>query len=893
MSWPRVFAARMRCLFLRSRLDGELEDELRFHLEMQAEDNARKGMQPREARYAAMLQFGGIESTKEEYRERRSFTMIETFFRDIRYAGRTLRNSPGFAAVVIASLALGIGATTAIFGLADQILLHPTGIVRPDRIVALQEKYEKFNLKDIPLSAPNFADVRDSRAIFAHAGAMRVIDLNFTGGDVPQRLRAAAVSSEWFDVFGAKPVLGRVFSPEEDRPNANRVVVLSHAAWVRLFGADPTVAGRKIELNRQPYRIIGVMAAGFDWPNPTDIWVPLALPPPAFAQTNRFNENLVVVALRRPGVSFARANSWLGVLTARVFNSRTPGASAAKNAGYAMYCVPFLDFNAGDTKKPVLILLGGVVLVLLIACSNCAGLTLARASKRAQEMALRGALGASRARLVGQTLTESLLLACAGAVAGLAVAWGATFLLLRLAPRDVVSGIDARLNIPMLAFTAAVALVSGIVFGIAPAWHLSRIDPHDALKGSERSTTAGTARQRLRSIVVVAETALALILLAGAGLFLRSFEQLQNVNPGFDPRGVMAATFSLPQSRYPDGAAQSLFYRSLLDRLAAARGVAAAAVGFPGPFCDCLDAGGFVLEGHEPGPGDPGSHADRRYVTPEYFRALAIPLKRGQTFTETDRLETRPVAVVDEELARHYWPAENPIGKRIRLTDGTKDWYTVVGVVGHVLSSDLAADSGRGSIYFDLYQIRAALPNAWIIAKTPVTKTPGSSASIAGAIREAVRSADPAEPLYNLGPLEDRVSESLAPRRFVLRLLGFFAITALFMAALGLYGVVSYSVSLRTREIGIRMALGAGKGSVLRTVLYQGLRLTAIGVAAGLAGSLLTNRVLKSQLFEVSAFDPLIFASAAAALLAAAAFASYLPARRAVRVDPMGALRSE
>ncbi len=584
---------------------------------------------------------------------------------------------------------------------------------------------------------------------------------------------------------------------------------------------------------------------------------------------------------------FAQASAWLKVLSDRVLNAKTPGGAYARNAGWGLFGVPFIDFSAGATKTPVLILLGAVGLVLRIACSNGAGLMLARTTARAQEMAVRAALGASRQRLMQQTLTESLLLAIAGALVGLALAYGATLLLLRLAPENAVAGLDASLSPYVLLFTAAAALVSGIASGIAPAWQLARIDAHGALKGGGRSSTAGPARQRLRSALMIGETALALMLLVGAGLLLRTFAQLQGVNPGFEPRGVMTAVFSLPAKQYPDGVKQSVFYRAVLERLTNTKGIATAAIAVGIPFSQYGDSGSFLREGHTPAPGEAVPHSDRRYVTPEYFKALAIPLKRGRTFSEEDRLETQPVVVIDENLARQYWPGEDPVGQRILLSTGEEP-YTIIGITKHVLGSDLAADSGKGVVYLSLFQRKRALPSAWIVAKTP-----GDPTNLAAAIREAVRAADPNQPVHTLEALDDLVSDSLAPRRFVMRLLGFFAVTALCLAALGLYGVISYSVTLRTREIGIRIALGAKPGSVLLGVLSQGLRLTGLGVAAGLAGSLFINRLLASQLFKVSAFDPLIFASMAATLLVAALLASYLPARRAVRVDPLSALRAE
>ena len=643
--------------------------------------------------------------------------------------------------------------------------------------------------------------------------------------------------------------------------------------------------GRTIELNQLPYQIVGVMGPGFEWPAPVDLWTPIGFSARAFNTGNRFNENLTVVARRKPEVTFAQANAWLKVLTDRVLNAGTPGASFAKRMPtWGLFGVPFVDFSAGATKMPMLILLGAVGLVLLIACSNSAGLLLARTSARAQEMAVRAALGASRRRLIQQTLSESLLLALGGALAGLALAYGATLALLRLAPEDAVAGLDASLSTYVLLFTAAAAIVSGIASGIAPAWQLARIDVHETLKGGGRASTAGPGRQRLRSTLVIAETALALMLLVGAGLLLRAFTQLENVSPGFNPRGVMTAIVSLPAKQYPDGVKQSVFYRAVLERLATTTGVTEAAIGLGIPFSQYFEAGGFTIEGRIPAPGETGPHSDRRYITPAYFAALDIPLKRGRLFTDGDRPETEPVVVIDENLARQYWPDEDPIGKRIQPTtgDGT---FTIVGIAGHVLGSDLAADSGKGVVYFSLFQFRGqALPVAWVMAKTSYGN---ESNLVAAAIREAVRSADPNQPVHDFKTLEDMVSNSLAPRRLVTQLLGFFAVTGLFMAALGLYGVISYSVTLRTREIGIRIALGARPESVLGDVLWHGLRLTGVGVAAGLVASLSMNRLLESQLFRVRRFRPAHFRFHGCGVAwLAALLASYAPGAKGASGRP-------
>jgi predicted permease len=804
---------------------------------------------------------------------------------DIRFALRSLAKSPGFALTSVAALALGIGANSAIFSLVNQLLLNPPGISNPERIVAVRAKYDKLNLKSIPVSVPDFADVRSSTQIFAHAALAGEGDFNYTGGEIPERLQGANVSVQWFDVFGAKPHLGRIFQPEEDLPNANPVVVLSYAAWKRLFGGNPAVLDKTIELNQKPYRIVGVMGSEFRWPPQVDLWAPLGLAADAYSENNRFNENYFAVARMNPGVSLPQTNAFIHVLVDRVRQANARISGYAISSQWSMFAVPITDYIAGDTKKPMLVLLGAVGFVLLIACSNIAGLMVARTAGRAKEIAVRAALGAGRWQLVRQVISESLLLALAGAALGLAVAYAGARLLLLIAPESSALGLDARLDVNVLLFTGGVAILSGILFGLAPAWQIARVSPYEVLKASGQAVTASHGRQTLRAALVVCESASAVVLLAGAGLFLRSLAQLQNVKPGFDPRGVMTATLSLPQMQYKGAEKQIVFYRAILERLASLRGVQSAALGMPLPFSGNGGSASFGIEGRPAAPGDPGPHGDIRYVTPGYFEAMGIPLKSGRYFGGQDRQGTEPVVVIDENLARQYWPNEDPVNKHMRR--GVRaPWSSIVGVVGHVNHSDLAGDTGKGVYYYCLFQ--QSLPMASILLKTQ-----GDPASLASAIRQAVREVDPNQPVSRLKTMQDMVQNSLAPRRFAVRLLGFFAMVALFMSALGLYGVISYSVAQRTQEIGLRMALGAQSRSLLAMVVGQGLRLAALGVVIGLILAMACSQMLQSQFFGVSAFDPLTFVSIAAVLLGAASLASYLPARRAANVDPLRALRYE
>jgi len=805
---------------------------------------------------------------------------------DLRIAIRTLLKSPGFSITAAGALALGIGANTAIFSVVNEVLLNPAGISDPSRVVVIRARYDKLALTSIPVSVPDFADVQKSTQLIESAAMMNQGNYNYTGGGVPERLQGAPVSYHWFDVFGAKPRIGRVFRAEEDQPNANQEVVLSFAAWKRLFGQDPSVLNRTIELNQTPYHIIGVMGPEFRWPANADLWVPLGLAPSVYTENNRFNENYTAVALLKPGVDLGKAQAWVEVLNNRVRNNGTRGGQYAKDSAWAMFLMPFTDFVAGPTKTPILVLLGAVGFVLLIACSNIAGLMLARSSGRVKEIAIRAALGASRWDMMRQTLAESLLLAFIGAVVGLGVAYAGIRGLLLLAPANSPVALDVRMDATVLLFTAGAAIVAGLLFGIIPAIQTARLDRYDALKEGGRAGTAGLGRQRLRAGLVIAEVALALVLLVGAGLFLRSLAALQDVNPGFQPGGVVTATVALPNTQYKDPAKRLAFYRDVIARLSSLPGVTNAASGIPVPFAGQFGSASFAIEGRPSPPGDPGPHGDIGYVSPGYFAALKIPVRSGRVFDDHDQTGSDPVAMVDETLAKQYWPDENPIGKHIRNGGPNTPWSTIVGVVGHVKSSDLAGDLVKGKYYYPLYQ-QPILFNNFLV------RSQADPAALTNSIREAVQAVDPSQAVSNVTLLSDLVSASLAPRRFVVILLEVFAGMALLLAVLGLYGVISYSVTQRTQEIGIRMALGAQRGEVMGMVIRQGMILAGIGAGIGLVASVVFSSMLRSQFFGVSAFDPLTFSVTVLVLVSAAFAGSYIPARRATKVDPMNALRYE
>jgi predicted permease len=866
--WDRFKGALLR------NGDHERAEEFALHVDLLTEENVRNGMSRDEARRQAGLTFGKLASTQEACRDQRGMPRLEAFAIDLRHAWRALWKSPGFALAVVVTLAIAIGANTAIFSLVNQALLHPRGVNHPERIVSIRERYGKLKMNSISISAPAFHDVRDAPEVFQYTAAANGIDLTYTGSSSPHHFQGFAVSAEWFDVLGARPILGRTFTAEEDQENANRVVILSYPTWMKVFGADPAVVNRTIELDHVPYKVIGVMGDEFDWPRQTAVWVPLALPQRVLTPQNRFSEYLFTIARLRDGVQPEQADSWLQLLSAHVLDSDAPGAQVVRTLDWGMFSESFTQSTAGDTKKPMLLLLAAVGIVLLIAASNVAGLIIARNAARSHELAVQAALGASRARLLSRTVAESLQLALLGTVFGLGFAYAGMKALLLWAPAQVRPGLGAHLDFTTLTFTIGISIAAGFFFGVLPSWHASMAMPFSAMKGAGRVS----AKQKFRSTLVVVEAALALLLMIAAGALLRSFLNLERVQPGFNAEGAMTAMFSFPQASYPTTEKQQAFYREVLERLPKP-----SAIGLGTPFTSVQDSGAFGIEGREL-TGDPAGlpHGDMRLVTTGYVETLRIPLRRGRTFETTDRADGLLVAMIDENLAAQYWPNEDPIGKRIRTTEQESPWYMIVGVVGHVLQSDLAMDSGRGMVYFNLLQSPRRIPFA--TAVTPASREEMQAAVIA---------VDPGESLYDVQSLGDRVAASLDSRKFVLRMMTVFAAIALFLSAIGLFGVISYSVTQRTKEIGIRMALGARPVGIYGMILGNGLRLIIAGVAIGLTAGFGLARMIESQLYHVRAFDPMILIGTVSMLTLVTLAASLYPAIRAAGVDPVLALRAE
>jgi putative ABC transport system permease protein len=815
---------------------------------------------------------------------------MDKLLRDFRYAIRILRKNPGFTAVTVLTLALGIGANTAIFSVVNSVLIRPLPYPQSDRLVMVFNKYPKMGLLQAALSGPDFADRRDQNRVFEHLGVFADANLNLTGGGNPERLQGIRVSADLFPALGVQAAIGRTFRPEEDRSGAEAVAVVSDGLWKRRFGSRRALVGSTVTLNGKPTTVVGVMPPGFSFPRPTtEMWVPLALPAEAMDPSQRGNEFLsAAIARLKPGATLADAQSDMDRITGTILGSMPQGTrDYFQGAGWGAVVVSMKEQVVGASRTALLTLLGAVVFVLLVACANVSGLQLARASMRQREMAIRSALGAGRGSMIRQLLCEALILASLGGGVGLLVAvWGVD-LLTKLQPANLPRLEEVHIDSTVLAFTMAVSIVSALLFGLAPAFRLSRTGPGEALKEGSRGATTGLRQLRGQQLLVMTQVALALVLMIGAGLMLRSFRNLQRVDPGFKTENILTTYVSLPRAKYAEPERILGFFRELQRRLEELPGVQSVAASSLVPLAEGNWTASFFAEGQEPSPGKTLPLASIRAVTPGYFRTMGIPLLQGRDFTDRDESGSERVAAVDRAAARRLWPGEDPIGKRITFSDQPKDavWLTIAGVVGNV--KDLALDR-EPMIHVYLPHGRSPQRSMFLALRTRT-----DAAGFLPAVREQVRAMDPDQPLFAVRTMESYVDDALAQPRLRFSLISIFASVTLLLASLGVYAVISYSVTRRTQEIGIRMTLGARRADVVSLIVRQGMPLVLLGAAVGVAAAGLLTRVLGSLLYGVGARDPATFAGVSLLLVLVASAACYLPARRAAAVDPMTALRCE
>jgi predicted permease len=885
--------------WFRARQTAELADELREHLEMAQADRIARGESPDDAAEGARREFGNIGLVQELSRDAwgRGGLWFERFGQDVRFALRTLRRAPGFTAIAVLTIALGIGATTAIFGVVDATLLHPLPYPHPEQLVRIEDDLAGLGAKDVGMSPPEWRDLQRS-GVFSDVSPTWFDDNNLTGTARAQRVGLLIVAPNYFTMLGVKPQLGSVFDPADRTPGFNEQAVISDGLWKRAFGGDRSVLGRVVQLDSDSYRIIGVMPAGFQAPERTrderntEVWPAFGFSgAPLTAFDQRSTHFVGAIARIAPGVTLAEAQERVDVLVRtlrRQFAADYPPAS-----DWRVRLVPLRDSVVGNVRQPLLFIFGAVLLVLLIGCTNVANLLLARATARGREMAVRQAIGGAPSRLTRQLLTESLVLALIGGILGLAivVAFGGS--LMRLVPDSVPRLTDVSINWSVLLFAFGLTLAAGALFGAAPALHVRSLDVNRMLKQQGRASTGSVEQRRSRRVLVITEFALSLVLMIAACLLLRSFWGLLRAPLGFEPQNVTIVHTRLPypndpkEDLYATAADEAPFVRDVARRIAALPGVEDVALGsgaavplnHPQQDQNVLRPlfEGRATAGEEP-PFVSGSE-----VTPEYFHLLGVKLLRGRVFDDFDTDNAPSVAVINEAMARTYWQNEDPLGKRVRLSPQAA-WTTIVGVVANARIESLAS-ADVPQLYASLYQRKGK--HLAILVRGNL-----ESAAIARDVREQVQSINAALPVFGAETLTKTVSASLAARRFSMEIIAMFALIALLLAGLGIYGVIAYMVNERTQEIAMRLALGASRGDVVRMVVCQGVELAAAGAAVGLAGAVIVSRMMAGLLYGVSYLDPLTFGSVTVVLGTVAVAACYLPARRATGVDPIVALRS-
>jgi len=868
-----------RNFFAKRRNDRDLDDEVHSYVDLLAEEKMREGMRPDEARRTARIELGGVEQVKEDVREVRAGAWLDIVFQDIRYGARMLRKNPGFTAVAILTLALGIGANTAIFSVVSAVLLRPLPYANPQQLIVLRETTQSVGPHSP--SYPDFLDWRKQSRTFSQMAAINNREFNLSGVAQPENISGYAVSANCLSMLGVRPFLGRDFLPSEDAPGSAPVVLLSYALWQSHLGADPSPVGKNITLDGRSFTIIGVLPPNIRLLEKTDILAPIGVW--AGDMTDRGDRgDMDAVGRLVSGASISQAQAEMDTIAANL-RKEYP----ATNSGVGISMASLRDELVGDSRPPILVLFGAVVFVLLIACVNVANLFLVRGAARAREIAVRQACGASRQRLVRQMLTESFLLAFLGG--GLGILVGALGIegLRQLISAEMLQGAIIGMDRSVLLFSGAMVVFVAIAFGLVPAWQASQPHVQETLKDGGRSSTASAAQHRLRGLLVMAETALALVLLVGAGLMMKSMYRLLQVDPGFRPERVLTMEINLRTAQYPKPEASRNFWRQVLDKVRDLPGVDAAALGTVLPLSGDHNRADITIEAL-PTP-DPGKfpHPDFHMVSPSYIDALSIPLLRGRNFTDADTDTAPQVALINATMARRFWPNEDATGKRFHWGHpGSKEpWIEIIGVVGDTKLYGLANPS-RLELYMPLQQSRSS--DMFLVLRSAI-----DPASLTPAVRDAVASIDKDQPVFSVNTMKQLVDASVATRHITLVLLGLFSGLALLLAAIGIYGVISYSVQQRTHEIGIRMALGAQRRDVLRLVVGQGVRLAALGIAIGIAAAFGLTRLMASLLFGVGAYDPVAFVTAAIILLLVAIAACYIPARRAIAVDPMVALRYE
>jgi putative ABC transport system permease protein len=878
--WLYKLPLRFRSLFRRRSVEQELSEELRFHLENLTREYVANGLTPEEARYAALRELGGVDQIKEECRDMRRINFIDNLIQDVRYGARTLRRNRGFAAVAIVTLALGICANTAIFSVVNTVLLRPLPFKDPSSLVWATERFQLTRGAAVVIS-PDFIGWKDRNQVFDEIGAFnQTVGANLTAAGEPARVSVMQVTAELFPMLGVRPIRGRTFLPSESKQAQRRVALLNEALWRSRFGSDPHILGKSVRLDDDTFTIVGILPANLRFPA-ADVWIPLALDSDVFSPHSPHWTALTVIARLKPGVASARAQSDLQLITERM-DREYPKEAAPFRAHELVEVIPLHQLLVQNVRSLLLILLGVVAFVLLIACANVANLLLSRGVLRGREMAVRAALGARRLRIVRQLLTEGLLLALAGGVLGLlAGLWGTT-ILRQLVPSNLSQ--DIHLDLRVLAFSAGIAVLAVLVFGFVPAFIASRTDVGEALKEGGAQAGARPAAQRLRALLAAGEIALSLILLVGAGLLARSFLRLSQVELGFDPHGLLVATVERPWTSDPNPRQFAAFFQDALERVRSLPGVKDAAVTTRYPLEDSHNTTLMLrIRGVE--NFRPPQPVPTIAVSADYFPVMRIPLLKGRAFSDADAGAAPSVVIVNEAFARMAFKAGDPLAQQISFGPPPAPWSQVVGVVADTRDHALAEEP--------IPEIYAPYLQQPSFSMALVLRTAARPQGLVSPVRKAVESIDKNQPLSETTTMDEVIAGSVAPHRFQMMLLGLFALLALVLAAVGVYGVVSYSCSLRVHEFGVRMALGAERHDLLGLVIRQGAKLALIGVCVGLGGALLLTRFLSSMLYEVKATDPLTLIVVALILTAVALLASYIPARRATKVDPMTALRYE